>query len=68
MNFGDKLIEIAVAYWDIMLASSVFILFGFLVAGLLKGFLPTDFIERHLGKKSKTGILKAAVFGVPLPL
>ena len=68
MKLGNKLIEIALAYWEIMLASSVFILFGFFVAGLLKGFLPTDFIERHLGKKSKTGILKAALFGVPIPL
>ena len=68
MEFGEKLIEIAVGYWDIMLASSVFILFGFLVAGLLKGFVPANLIEKHLGGKSKAGIVKAALFGAPIPL
>lgn len=60
--------DISQAYWEIMLASSVFILFGFFVAALLKGFLPGDFIQKHLGGKKKSGIYKAALFGVPIPL
>ncbi len=68
MKIIETLTEIALTYWEIMLDSSVFILFGFFVAGLLKGFIPTGFIQKHLGTKSKTGIIKAALLGVPIPL
>ncbi len=65
---GTALENMLLASWEIMLASSPFILLGFFVAGLLKGFIPADFIERHLGGDKKAGIVKAALLGVPLPL
>ena len=60
--------EVLAAVWDILLESSLFVLFGFFVAGLLKGFIPDDFIQKHLGGRRKSGILKASLFGIPLPL
>lgn len=68
MNVISVFSQVMIAAWDIMLASAVFILLGFFIAGLLKGFVPTDFIEKHLGGKKKSGIFKAAFFGVPIPL
>lgn len=62
------ILSVIAAAWDILLESSLFILFGFLVAGLLKGFIPDNFIQRHLGGKSKIGVLKSSLFGVPIPL
>lgn len=67
-NVGTVVVSVLVAAWDILLESSMFVLFGFFVAGLLKGFIPDDFIQHHLGGKKKTGILKASLFGVPIPL
>lgn len=67
-SIGNGFMSIMAASWEILLASAVFILFGFLVAGLLKGFVPTGFIEKHLGGNKKSGIFKAAFFGVPIPL
>ncbi len=63
-----KITEVFLASWDVLLASSGFILFGFVVAGLLKGFIPDDFIQRHLGGKGVKSLLKASVFGIPIPL
>ena len=54
--------------WQILLDSAVFVLFGLTVAGLLKSFLPDDLVARHLGGKRFPGILKAALFGIPIPL
>ena len=68
MDIGNTLSAIVLAYWEIMLASSIFILFGFFVAGLLKGFIPSDIIQKHLGGKRRSGIFKAAIFGIPIPL
>lgn len=48
--------------------SSLYLLFGFLVAGLLHVFFPEEGILRHLGGKGISPVLKASLFGVPLPL
>ena len=61
-------LAVLAAAWEVLLESSIFILFGFFVAGLLKGFIPDNFIQRHLGRQSKSGVFKASLFGVPIPL
>lgn len=60
--------NIAVAFWHILLDSSVYILLGILIAGLLKVFLNPDVIRNHLGQGRFSSVVKAAFFGVPLPL
>ncbi|MBD3426516.1 MAG: SO_0444 family Cu/Zn efflux transporter [Candidatus Omnitrophica bacterium] len=47
---------------------SPYLLFGFLVAGILHMFINTETIGRHLGKSTFYSVVKASVFGVPLPL
>lgn len=54
--------------WNVLCLSAPYMLFGFFVAGLLKAFIPDDFVARHLGKESRTNLFKAALFGVPIPL
>ncbi|HFC98463.1 MAG TPA: permease [Thermosulfurimonas dismutans] len=48
--------------------SAPYILVGLFIAGLLRVFIPEDFLVRHLGGHSLTGAFKAALFGLPLPL
>jgi hypothetical protein len=45
-----------------------YLLFGFLMAGLLSGVVRPEVVERHLGGKGIKEVLKASAFGVPLPL
>ncbi len=54
--------------WGILLDSSVYILFGILIAGMLNVALNPAFIINHLGAGRFSSVLKAAFFGVPLPL
>ncbi len=65
MNF---IIEILLATWDLLVDASVYILLGLLVAGLLRVFLNPSSIARHLGKGRFKSVLKAAFFGIPIPL
>lgn len=51
-----------------VLEMSPYLLFGFLVAGLLSVLLPQNRVERHLGGKGIWPVIKASLFGVPLPL
>ena len=64
----DIIFKIFQEGWQILLDSSLYMLFGILIAGLLKVFLSTDFISRHLGKGRYSSVFKAAFLGVPLPL
>lgn len=64
----ELIIEILSASWDILLDSSVYILGGILIAGVLKVMLSPELIVNHLGKGRYTSVAKAAFFGIPLPL
>jgi len=54
--------------WHLLLEASVYILFGMLVGGLLKVFLSPSFVADHLGQGRFTSVIKAALFGIPIPL
>jgi uncharacterized membrane protein YraQ (UPF0718 family) len=54
--------------WHLLLESSVYILFGMLVGGLLKVFLSPTYVAENLGKGRFGSVIKAALFGIPIPL
>jgi uncharacterized membrane protein YraQ (UPF0718 family) len=62
------IIEILLATWDLLTDASVYILFGLLVAGLLRVFLNPNSIARHLGRGRFKSVIKSAFFGIPIPL
>ena len=62
------ILKIAVEFWTVLGAMAPYLLFGFLVAGLLSVFISPETVERHLGGGGAWPVLKAAIFGVPLPL
>ena len=61
-------LRILVETWHILLDASIFVLFGLLVAGLIRVFLSPGSIGRHLGKGRIVPVIKAAMLGIPLPL
>jgi uncharacterized membrane protein YraQ (UPF0718 family) len=65
MNF---LFDIAVSAWTLLEQSSLYILFGLLIGGLLKVFLSPDYVAAHLGKGRIKSVFKAALLGAPIPL
>ena len=54
--------------WHLLLEASVYILFGMLIGGMLKVFLNPSFVADHLGKGRFVSVIKAALFGIPIPL
>lgn len=55
-------------FWATMAEMSPFLLFGFFVAGLLSVLVSQTLVERHLGGRGLWPLVKASIFGVPLPL
>lgn len=55
-------------FWNTLAEMSPYLLFGFLVAGVLSVFVSQRLVEKHLGGRGLWPLVKASVFGVPLPL
>ena len=64
----DKIKDIPFELWKVLNEMSPYLLFGFLVAGLLHVLVPSKLIEKQLGGKGILPSIKAALIGVPLPL
>jgi len=65
LNF---IVNVLVASWDLLVDSSVYILFGLMIAGLLRVFLNPGSVARHLGRGRFKSVFKAALLGIPIPL
>lgn len=55
-------------FWHFLSLISFYLLFGLIVAGVIKQIIPDKFIQKHIGKNSSSSIFKAAMLGIPLPL
>ncbi|MGD2108314.1 MAG: SO_0444 family Cu/Zn efflux transporter [Phycisphaerae bacterium] len=54
--------------WQMVMESAPWLLGGFLLAGLIYVFVPVDRVVHHLGKPGLRPVVKASLFGIPLPL
>ncbi|MFZ0033865.1 MAG: permease, partial [Sedimentisphaerales bacterium] len=61
-------ISILTDFWATVAEMSPYLLFGFLVAGILSMLVSQRLVEKHLGGKGIWPVLKASILGVPLPL
>ena len=59
-------------YWDALVVMTAemapYLLLGFLIAGLLRVFVPKSAWSRHLAPRNMKSVVKAAAIGIPLPL
>ena len=68
MNLLDLLVSMATESWLVLGQMAPYLLFGFIVAGVLSVCISPAWIERHLGGRGWTPVFTASLFGVPLPL
>lgn len=64
----DALLAWAEAVWGILAESGPWLLGGFVIAGLIKELVPQDKVLQHFGGSDLKSVIKASVFGAPLPL
>jgi len=62
------MVNVLAASWDLLIDSSVYIIFGLIVAGLLRIFLNPGSVAKHLGRGRFVSVLKASILGIPIPL
>jgi len=65
-------IEILIKYWygisSLFLEMAPYLILGFLISGLLYIVVSKETIANNLGKPGVLSVIKAAIFGVPMPL
>ena len=60
--------QFLISLLNILNEMSPYILFGFLIAGILHAFVSPEGMSRHLSGHGWKPVVKAALFGIPLPL
>ncbi len=64
----DFILAVITDTFEILRDSSLYLLFGFFVAGLIHVYIREDKIRKYLGGNGFSSIVKASIIGVPLPL
>jgi hypothetical protein len=54
--------------WKLLNEAAPYVLLGFFAAGLLKAFVSEEFVASHLGRSNFGSVIKASLFGIPVPL
>ena len=62
------LLNILREIWLVTVAMAPYLLFGFLMAGVLSVLISKEYVRRHLGGHGWIQSLKAALVGVPMPI
>jgi len=65
MNFLSDVLKETLFFFNEV---SIYLLFGFLMAGVLHVLFPESIIRRHLGRNSFYSVIKSTLFGIPIPL
>jgi hypothetical protein len=64
----EIVIEIFRASVDILREASVYVLLGFLMAGILRATVKTELVARYFSAGRFRSVLYASLLGVPIPL
>ncbi|WP_419764848.1 MAG: SO_0444 family Cu/Zn efflux transporter [Arcobacter sp.] len=64
----ELILEFVLNFLKLLDAMSIYVMLGLFIAGILKQLIPEDFISSHLGTNSTTSVVKATIFGIPLPV
>ncbi len=55
-------------FWQFYTEVAFYLVLGFLIAGLLHLFFPERIVREQLGKGNIWSVLKATIFGIPIPI
>lgn len=62
------MVEFFIVFKDYLIAVLPFLAIGFFLSGLIHEFVPSQWVERHLGGRGMRSIAKASLVGTVLPI
>lgn len=67
-EFASVLVSVLLRTWEFTEEAAPWLLLGFLFAGILKAFVPSELLLKYLGTGRLRSIFIATFVGIPLPL
>jgi|GEM_PF-1395622 len=67
-TYMESFTEIAVASWRVFQQAALYVLFGFLVAGILRVYLRAESVAYFFRRGRIKSVVYAALLGIPIPL
>lgn len=64
----DWVLRYLAVLWEVTAEMAPYLLLGFVMAGLLSGWLTRAFVQRHLGRSRWAAVFRSTLIGVPMPL
>ena len=64
----EYILEFFTALYDLSNAMAIYILVGLAFAGILHELVPDSIVTKHLGNENILSVIKATLFGIPLPV
>ena len=64
----DYVSGILTASWDIFKEASIYLLFGFVVAGLIRVYLQPGSVAHYFRRGRIRSVIYASLLGIPIPL
>ena len=65
MNF---ILDFISYFWNLSTMIGLYVLIGLIFVGIVHLYVSESWIQKHLGHNSRYGVLKGALYGIPLPL
>jgi uncharacterized protein len=64
----DFIVDFLTNFWHLVTMIGLYVCIGLVFVGIVHLYISEDWIKKYLGKKSRFGALKGALYGIPLPL
>jgi hypothetical protein len=61
-------VNLLTIFWNLVMESAPWLLIGYLLAGIIKQLIPSEWVHKQLAKPGFVSIVKGALIGAPLPL
>ncbi len=55
-------------FWELLLCIGIYMIIGLILVGILHIFVPDSLIQKHLSGRGVKPVLKATLYGMPLPI
>ena len=64
----EIILEILKSSWQIVETAAPYLLFGFMIAGILQSFISTDTVAKYLRRGRFKSVFYSSLLGIPIPL
>ncbi|MFC1836135.1 hypothetical protein ACFL2Q_15680 [Thermodesulfobacteriota bacterium] len=67
-NHMEYVTQMLAASWTVFREAAIYVLFGFLVAGIMRAYIKPETVVRYFHRGRIRSVFYASLLGIPIPL